>query len=67
MVGKVFFGYLMDRLSPNSPVMIMMAMQSIGIFGLTLIDNYLVFTIFCFVFGLGFGGAMVLMLSLIHI
>ena len=61
VVGKVFFGYLMDRLNPNIPVMIMMAMQSIGIFGLTLIDNYLVFTLFCFVFGLGFGGAMVLM------
>ena len=61
VVGKVFFGYLMDRLRPNIPVMIMMAMQSIGIFGLTLIDNYLFFTIFCFVFGLGFGGAMVLM------
>ena len=61
VVGKVLFGYLMDRLRPNIPVMIMMAMQSIGIFGLTLIDNYLFFTIFCFVFGLGFGGAMVLM------
>jgi MFS family permease len=61
VVGKVFFGYLVDRLNPNIPVMIMMAMQSIGIFGLTLVDNYLVFTIFCFVFGLGFGGAMVLM------
>ena len=61
VVGKVFFGYLVDRLNPNIPVMIMMAMQSIGIFGLTLVDNYLVFTIFCFVFGLGFGGAMVLL------
>ena len=61
VVGKVFFGYLMDRLSANIPVMIMMAMQSMGIFGLTLIDNYLLFTIFCFIFGLGFGGAMVLM------
>ena len=61
VVGKVFFGYLMDRLRPNIPVMIMMAMQSIGIFGLTLIDSYLFFTMFCFVFGLGFGGAMVLM------
>ena len=61
VVGKVLFGYLMDRLRPNIPVLIMMAMQSIGIFGLTLIDNYLFFTIFCFVFGLGFGGAMVLM------
>ena len=61
VVGKVFFGYLVDRLNPNIPVMIMMAMQSIGIFGLTLVDNYLVFTIFCFIFGLGFGGAMVLM------
>ena len=61
VVGKVFFGYLVDRLNPNIPVMIMMAMQSIGIFGLTLVDNYLVFTIFCFIFGLGFGGAMVLL------
>ena len=61
VVGKVFFGYLMDRLSANIPVMIMMAMQSLGIFGLTLIDNYLLFTLFCFIFGLGFGGAMVLM------
>ena len=61
VIGKVFFGYLMDRLSANIPVMIMMAMQSMGIFGLTLIDNYLLFTIFCFIFGLGFGGAMVLM------
>ena len=61
VVGKVFFGYLMDRLSANIPVMIMMAMQSVGIFGLTLIDNYLLFTLFCFIFGLGFGGAMVLM------
>ena len=61
VVGKVFFGYLMDKLNPNIPVMIMMAMQSVGIFGLTLIDNYLFFTLFCFIFGLGFGGAMVLM------
>ena len=61
VVGKVFFGYLMDRLSANIPVMIMMAMQSVGIFGLTLIDNYLLFTLLCFIFGLGFGGAMVLM------
>ena len=61
VVGKVFFGYLMDRLSANIPVMIMMTMQSMGIFGLTLIDNYLLFTLFCFIFGLGFGGAMVLM------
>jgi len=61
VVGKVFFGYLVDRLNPNIPVMIMMTMQSIGIFGLTLVDNYLVFTIFCFIFGLGFGGAMVLL------
>ena len=61
VVGKVFFGYLVDRLNPNIPVMIMMAMQSIGIFGLTLVDNYFVFTIFCFIFGLGFGGAMVLL------
>ena len=61
VVGKVFFGYLMDKLNPNIPVMIMMSMQSVGIFGLTLIDNYLFFTIFCFIFGLGFGGAMVLM------
>ena len=61
VVGKVFFGYLVDRLNPNIPVMIMMAMQSIVIFGLTLVDNYLVFTIFCFIFGLGFGGAMVLL------
>ena len=61
VIGKVFFGYLVDRLNPNIPVMIMMAMQSIGIFGLTLVDNYLVFTIFCFIFGLGFGGAMVLL------
>jgi len=61
VVGKVFFGYLMDRLNPNIPVMIMMAMQSIGIFGLTLMDNYLLFIFFCFIFGLGFGGAMVLM------
>ena len=61
VVGKVFFGYLMDRLSANIPVMIMMAMQSLGIFGLTLIDNYLLFTLFCFIFGLGLGGAMVLM------
>ena len=51
----------MDKLNPNIPVMIMMAMQSVGIFGLTLIDNYLFFTLFCFIFGLGFGGAMVLM------
>ena len=61
VVGKVFFGYLMDRLSANIPVMIMMTMQSMGIFGLTLIDNYLLFALFCFIFGLGFGGAMVLM------
>jgi MFS family permease len=61
VVGKVFFGYLMDKLNPNIPVMIMMAMQSVGIFGLTLIDSYLFFILFCFIFGLGFGGAMVLM------
>ena len=37
VVGKVFFGYLMDRLNPNIPVMIMMAIMIItGIFGFNL-------------------------------
>ena len=31
VVGKVFFGYLVDKLNPNKPVMIMMLMQSLGI------------------------------------
>ena len=61
VVGKVFFGYLIDKFDPNKPVMIMMLMQSMGIFGITFSDNFLLFTLFCFVFGLGFGGAMVLM------
>ena len=61
VVGKVFFGYLIDKLNPNKPVMIMMLMQSLGIFGITFSDSFLLFTLFCFVFGLGFGGAMVLM------
>ena len=61
VVGKVFFGYLIDKLNPNKPVMIMMLMQSLGIFGITLSESFLLFTLFCFVFGLGFGGAMVLM------
>ena len=42
-------------------VMIMMLMQSLGIFGLTFSGNFLFFSLFCFTFGLGFGGAMVLM------
>ena len=41
--------------------MIMMLMQSLGIFGITFSDSFLLFTLFCFLFGLGFGGAMVLM------
>ena len=61
VVGKILFGYLVDRLNPNKPVMIMMLMQSLGIFGLTFSGNFLFFSLFCFTFGLGFGGAMVLM------
>ena len=61
VAGKVLFGYLVDKLNPNKPVMIMMLMQSLGIFGLTFSESFLFFTFFCFTFGLGFGGAMVLM------
>ena len=61
VIGKILLGYLMDKLKPNIPVMIMMAMQSLGIFGLTLATDYSLFIVFCFVFGLGFGGAMPLM------
>ena len=61
VVGKILFGYLVDKLNPNKPVMIMMLMQSLGIFGLTFSGNFLFFSLFCFTFGLGFGGAMVLM------
>ena len=61
VVGKILFGYLVDKLNPNRPVMIMMFMQSLGIFGLTFSGNFLFFSLFCFTFGLGFGGAMVLM------
>ena len=61
VVGKILFGYLVDKLNPNKPVMIMMLMQSLGIFGLTFSSNFLFFSLFCFTFGLGFGGAMVLM------
>ena len=61
VVGKILFGYLVDKLNPNRPVMIMMLMQSLGIFGLTFSGNFLFFSLFCFTFGLGFGGAMVLM------
>ena len=39
----------------------MMLMQSLGIFGITFSGGFLFFTFFCFMFGLGFGGAMVLM------
>ncbi len=60
VLGKVLFGYLVDRLSANKPVMIMMLMQALGIFGLTYVDTFLFFTISCFIFGIGFGGAMVL-------
>ena len=45
----------------NRPVMFMMLMQAIGIFGLTMVETFDLFLISCFVFGLGFGGAMVLM------
>ena len=61
VAGKILFGYLIDKLKPNKPVMIMMLMQSLGIFGLTFSGNFLFFSLFCFTFGLGFGGAMVLM------
>ncbi len=61
VVGKVLFGYLIDRMSANRPVMIMMTMQAAGIFGLTIVESFDMFLISCFVFGLGFGGAMVLM------
>ena len=39
VIGKIFFGYLIDRLQPNQPVMLMMLMQAVGIFGLTMIDQ----------------------------
>ena len=55
------FGYLIDRLQANRPVMIMMFMQAMGIFGLTIVETFDLFLISCFIFGLGFGGAMVLM------
>jgi MFS family permease len=61
VAGKILFGYLIDKLMANKPVMIMMLMQSIGIFGLTMSEGFGLFTIFCFIFGMGFGGAMVLM------
>ncbi len=61
VVGKILFGYLVDKFNPNKPVMIMMLMQSLGIFGLTFSSNFLFFSLFCLTFGLGFGGAMVLM------
>jgi MFS family permease len=61
VTGKILFGYLIDKLKANKPVMLMMLLQSIGIFGLTLSDSFGFFTIFCFVFGMGFGGAMVLL------
>ena len=61
VVGKVFFGYLIDKLNPNKPVMIMMLMQAMGIFGLTMVETFDLFLLSCFIFGLGFGGAMVLM------
>ena len=61
VVGKIFFGYLIDRMQANRPVMFMMLMQAIGIFGLTMVETFDLFLISCFVFGLGFGGAMVLM------
>jgi MFS family permease len=61
VIGKILLGYLMDKLKPNIPVMIMMVMQSLGIFGLTLATDYNLFILFCFIFGLGFGGAMPLM------
>ena len=61
VVGKIFFGYLIDRMHANRPVMFMMLMQAIGIFGLTMVETFDLFLISCFVFGLGFGGAMVLM------
>ena len=61
VIGKIFFGYLIDRLQPNQPVMLMMLMQAVGIFGLTMIDQLGLFLIFCLIFGIGFGGAMVLM------
>jgi MFS family permease len=61
VLGKVLFGYLIDKLAANKPVMLMMLMQSIGIFGLTISTSYGLFAIFCFIFGMGFGGAMVLM------
>ena len=61
VVGKIFFGYLIDRMQANRPVMFMMLMQAIGIFGLTMVETFGLFLISCFVFGLGFGGAMVLM------
>ena len=61
VIGKILFGYMVDKLNPNKPVMIMMLMQSLGIFGLTFSGNFLFFSLFCFTFGLGFGGAMFLM------
>ena len=61
VIGKIFFGYLIDRIQANRPVMIMMFMQAMGIFGLTIVETFDLFLISCFIFGLGFGGAMVLM------
>ena len=41
--------------------MIMMFMQAMGIFGLTIVETFDLFLISCFIFRLGFGGAIVLM------
>ena len=54
VLGKVLFGYLIDKLAANKPVMLMMLMQSIGIFGLTISTSYGLFAVFCFIFGINF-------------
>ena len=48
VVGKIFFGYLIDRMQANRPVMFMMLMQAMGIFGLTMVETFDLFLISCY-------------------
>jgi len=61
--GRVFFGWLSDRIGGLPAWMIASAWQTVMIFGFTMIDTLQGFYIFAALYGFGYGGVMTGVLS----
>jgi sugar phosphate permease len=60
--GKLFFGYLTEKISVRYAIMICFTVQAIGVFILMMVDtNAALLWIFVLVFGFAFGGVITLM------